>query len=149
MNSLNKRIQRIESSLESENDLIVKLKKKQVEKKQNLMNELTSKYLEYLEKQSLTNDVDINLIEVLWYTIKYVENNKVNISRLLEIKINEENTEDIILHLIQINVPEINESFIAKGIKFLNSLEMRQEDIVEAISTKPKKKWFSNKNVVE
>ena len=148
MNSLNKRIQRIESSLE-ENDLIMKLKKKQVEKKQNLMNELTTKYLEYLEKQSLTNDVDINLIEVLFYTIKYVENNKVNISRLLEIKINEENTEDIILHLIQINVPEINESFISKGIKFLNSLEMKQEDIIDTISTKPKKKWFSNKNIVE
>jgi hypothetical protein len=146
MNSLNKRVERIESTLDSENDLIVKLRKKQVEKKQNLMNELTLKYLEYLEKQSLTNDVDINLIEVLWYTIKYVESNKVAIGRLLEIKINEENTEDVICHLISINVPDVNENFINKGIKFLNSLEMRQEEIVEAITTKSKKKWFHNKN---
>jgi hypothetical protein len=149
MNSLNKRVERIESTLESENDLMVKLKRKQAEKKQNLMNELTLKYLEYLEKQSISDNVEINLIEVLYYTIKYVESNKHSISRLLEIKINDENTEDIIIYLIQINVPDVNEGFVTKGIKFLNSLDMRQEDIVESITTKPKKKWFSNKNVVE
>lgn len=142
MNSLNKRLERLESTLESENDLIVKLRKKQADKKQSLMAELTTKYLEYLDKQSLANEVDINLIEVLWYTIKYVESNKVNIGRLLEIKVNEENTEDIICHLISINVPDVNETFISKGVKFLNSLEMKQEEIVEAISTKPKKKFF-------
>lgn len=142
MNSLNKRLERLESTLESENDLIVKLRKKQADKKQSLMAELTTKYLEYLDKQSLANEVDINLIEVLWYTIKYVESNKVNIGRLLEIKVNEENTDDIICHLISINVPDVNETFISKGVKFLNSLEMKQEEIVEAISTKPKKKFF-------
>ena len=146
MNSLNKRVERIESTLESENDLMIKLKRKQAEKKQTLMNELTLKYLSYLEKQSINNNVDINLIEVLYYTIKYVESNKQSISRLLEIKINEENTEDIIIHLIQINIPDVNENFISKGIKFLNSLEMRQEEIEEAVATKSKKKWF-NKNV--
>lgn len=147
MNSLNKRLERIESTLESENDLISKLRRKQADKKANLMNELTGKYLEYLEKQSIANEVDINLIEVLWYTIKYVESNKINIGRLLEIKVNEENIDDIICHLISINIPDVNEIFISKGIKFLNSLEMKQEEIVDAISTKSKKKWFSNKNV--
>ena len=149
MNSLNKRIERIESSLESDNDLIVKLKRKQAEKKQTLMNDLTGKYLEYLEKQSICENVEINLIEVLYYTIKYVESNKQSISRLLEIKVNDENAEDIIIYLIQINVPDVNEGFISKGIKFLNSLDMKQDEIVDAITTKSKKKWFVNKNVIE
>lgn len=149
MNSLNKRIERIESSLESDNDLIVKLKRKQAEKKQSLMNDLTGKYLEYLEKQSICENVEINLIEVLYYTIKYVESNKQSISRLLEIKVNDENAEDIIIYLIQINVPDVNEGFISKGIKFLNSLDMKQDEIVDAITTKSKKKWFANKNVIE
>jgi hypothetical protein len=146
MNSLNKRLERLESNLDSENDLIAKLKKKQADKKQSLMAELTTKYLEYLDKQSIASEVDTNIIEVLWYTIKYVESNKINIGRLLEVKINEENAEDIICHLISINVPDINEKFVSKGIKFLNSLEMRQDEIADAISNK-KKKWFSNKNV--
>lgn len=146
MNSLNKRLERLESNLDSENDLITKLKKKQADKKQSLMAELTTKYLEYLDKQSIASEVDTNIIEVLWYTIKYVESNKINIGRLLEVKINEENAEDIICHLISINVPDINEKFVSKGIKFLNSLEMRQDEIADAISNK-KKKWFSNKNV--
>jgi hypothetical protein len=146
MNSLNKRLERLESNLDSENDLIAKLKKKQADKKQSLMAELTTKYLEYLDKQSIASEVDTNIIEVLWYTMKYVESNKINIGRLLEVKINDENAEDIICHLISINVPDINDQFVSKGIKFLNSLEMKQDEIVDTISNK-KKKWFSNKNV--
>jgi hypothetical protein len=106
------------------------------------MNELTSKYLEYLESQSLSQNVNINLIEVLWFTIKYVETNKINIGRLLGVSVNDESFDDVVTHLIEINVPDISEEFIVKGIKFLQSLQMKQEEIVDVISSKPKKSFF-------
>jgi len=151
MNSLDKRVRKIESIVETSEspDLIVKLKQKQTAKKNLLLNELTSKYLDYLEQQSLTGDIDINLIEILWYTIKYVERNKINIGRLLEIKITDDSFDDVVCHLININVPDVNEVFITKGIKFLNSLEMKQDEIVEVLQSKPKKQWFFKKNVDE
>ena len=150
MNSLDKRVRKIESIVEgndTETDLITKLKRKQTEKKGALLNELTVKYLEYLDNQSLSNNVDINLIEVLWYTIKYVELNKLSIGRLLEIKVTDDTFEDVVGHLININVPDVNEEFVCKGIKFLNSLQMKQEDILEVLQTKPKKSFFSKKNI--
>ncbi len=144
MNSLDKRVKRIESVIneEQEIDLITKLKNKQNKKKSELMNELTSKYLEYLESQSLSANVDINLIEVLWFTIKYVESNRTNIGRLLGISINDDSFDDVVMHLIEINVPDVSDEFITKGIKFLQSLQMKQEEIVEVISSKPKKSFF-------
>lgn len=144
MNSLDKRVKRIESVLDEDKeiDLITKLKNKQNKKKSELMNELTSKYLEYLESQSLSANVDINLIEVLWFTIKYVESNRINIGRLLGISINDDSFDDVVMHLIEINVPDISEEFVIKGIKFLQSLQMKQEEIVEVISSKPKKSFF-------
>jgi len=144
MNSLDKRVKRIESVIneEQEIDLITKLKNKQNKKKSELMNELTSKYLEYLESQSLSQNVNINLIEVLWFTIKYVETNKINIGRLLGVSVNDESFDDVVVHLIEINVPDISEEFIVKGIKFLQSLQMKQEEIVDVISSKPKKSFF-------
>lgn len=152
MYSLEKRIKKVESiveTVESQPDLIVKLKQKQTAKKNILLNELTVKYLEYLEQQSLTKEIDMNLIEVLYYTIKYVERNKVNIGRLLEIKITDDSFDDVVCHLININVPDVNEVFITKGIKFLNSLEMKQDEIVEVLQSKPKKQWFFKKNIDE
>ena len=152
MYSLEKRIKKVESiveTVESQPDLIVKLKQKQTAKKNILLNELTVKYLEYLQQQSLTKEIDVNLIEVLYYTIKYVERNKVNIGRLLEIKITDDSFDDVVCHLININVPDVNEVFITKGIKFLNSLEMKQDEIVEVLQSKPKKQWFFKKNIDE
>ena len=151
MQSLDKRVKRIESIVESDIDvdLITKLKRKQNEKKSGLLNELTVRYLEYLDNQSLSQNVDINLIEVLWYTMRYVESNKINIGRLLEVKITDETFDDVVYHLISINVPDISEQFISKGIKFLNSLEMKQEEITEVLQTKPKRSFFSKKNVSE
>ena len=152
MNSLDKRIRKIESiveTVENQPDLVLKLKQKQAIKKNLLMQELTSKYLEYLEQQSLSGNIDINLIEVLWYSMKYVDRNKVNIGRLLEIKVNDETFDDVVYYLININVPDISEEFISKGIKFLNGLEMKQDEIQEVISTKSKKQWFFKKNVDE
>ena len=152
MNSLDKRVRKIESiveTVENQPNLVLKLKQKQAIKKNLLMQELTSKYSEYLEQQSLSGDIDMNLIEVLYYTIKYVERNKINIGRLLEIKITDDSFDDVVCHLININVPDVNEVFITQGIKFLNSLEMKQDEIVEVLQSKPKKQWFFKKNVDE
>ena len=150
MNSLDKRLSKLEECIESplnEMDLITKLRKKQNVKKETLLSELRAKYIEYLDSQTLIDNVDVNLIEVLWYTMKYVTRNKLNIGRLLEIKVNDETFDDVVLYLININVSNVSEEFICKGIKFLNSLEMKQDEIDEIIVTK-KKSWFGkNKNI--
>jgi len=137
MNSLQKRIDKLERELDGDEqpDLFVKIKQRQQQKKNELINELTSKYLEYLEKQSLIENIENNLIEVLYYTIKYINQNAVNISRLLELKVTD-NFNDVVLFLIQLNISDVNEDMIVNGINFMNKLELK-ESVIDSSQPEP------------
>jgi hypothetical protein len=146
MNSLNERLAKLEQKVDIEEDLLTKLRKKQDNRKNILLEQLYSKYFEYLECLSIKENIENKFIEVLYYTIKYVRKNELAIGRTIELSLNQEMVNEIIINFINLNFdyPDdyLNESILFVSKVKLNEVEIKQEEVEEE---KPKKKKFFNK----
>jgi hypothetical protein len=152
MNSLNERISKLESKVKNSNapesdDLLTKLRKKQDSRKNFLLEQLYSKYYEYLESLSLKDNNELKFIEILFYTIKYVRKNELNIGRTIELSLNSEMTNEIIINFVKLNFPDYPEDFLIESINFISKVKINEVEICPIETPIEKKHWFKkNKN---
>jgi hypothetical protein len=148
MNSLNERLSKLEAKIDTEEDLLTKLRKKQDSRKNILLDQLYSKYYEYLESLSLKEDNETKFIEILYYTIKYVRKNELNIGRTIELSLNPEMINEIIINFIRLNFDNYPEDFIVESIGFVSKVKLNEIEIKaeEPENEVPKKKGFFKKN---
>ena len=122
MQSLNNRLERIESVLQDDDDLITRIRKKEQEKKNNTLKTLIQGYRNYII-QSLPDleeaDYDDNIVQIISLTIKYYAENETNISKLLGVKSNNEVRGEVSVTLIHSFTIAFTPKFIFNTIEFL------------------------------
>lgn len=147
MNSLNERLAKLEQKIVIEDDLLAKLRKKQDNRKNILLEQLYSKYFEYMESLSLREGIENKFIEVLYYTIKYTRRNELAIGRTIELSLNPEMVTEIVINFIHLSFPEYPEEFLIESINFVNKVKLNEVEIKQEDEEKEtKKKSFFKKN---
>lgn len=128
MNSLAKRIDKIETMVEADDNLIAKIRRIENQKKQKQLESLFSSFKLYLVNVEIT-DFDVEIVKTIAYTLKYYNENELNISKLLQTRPSDEIRLEVIITLIQELSKLYSTEFIASTIEFLDVKPIEPIDI--------------------
>lgn len=157
MNSINNRLTDLENKLDSNNDIISRIKKVESETKNHQIVDMMNTYVSYIMDvmDDNYNEPDY-IVKLMCNTIKYVRENQTSICKVIGMKQSQDLEELTILSFVQDIVPDIyTEDMLKISIKQLIYLMYLPRDIpqipVEPSEEKTKKKsklnFFSSKNV--
>jgi hypothetical protein len=145
MQSLTRRIDYIEESLDVKDDLLTKIQKLEKKKKEDQLENMNEKYKEYLNQQINEKEFsfDTDIVEAISLTINYIEENQQAIAKVLGAKVSNELKEEVLLHLIKENTDSFSSEMLRNSFyyikdNFKQSLSEPQPEFKE----KKSKKWF-------
>ena len=118
MNTLGSRLRKIEESIIDQlpdNSLLGKIKKKDDIRKKNELDKLNESYRNHLI-DNVTDVSEHNMLSVLIFAIKYVEQNVDSISKLASVKASRDFENLTIQSLIECDYPMYNDEFIINCI---------------------------------
>jgi hypothetical protein len=129
ISSLSKRIKRLESTIEEEDDLVDIIQRRQKQQKKSKLNELNELYLQnLLEKvQDIRKEKFFN---VLKFTVEFVNSNINQISMVLQVKVSEELKDTVCIHFLNnLFTGEFSEEFLQCNIDGIKVLVASLENV--------------------
>lgn len=144
MQSLSRRIEQIEESLDVKDDLLTKIQKLEKKKKEDQLANMNEKYKEYLNQQINEKEFsfDTDIVEAISLTINYIEENQQAIAKVLGAKVSNELKEEVLLHLIKENTDSFSSEMLRNSFYYIKDNFKPLSESQSETKEKKSKKWF-------